>query len=341
MKTRSVVLLLFIMLTASTWAQGGAPVGVVDVDSAFARVLPDFDAEPTASLFENERVEIVGRNLDGQWFLVRRPARLNTLGWMYYELLEVDDAFRPEHLPLADITTGVVGPTPLTEPTPFGAYLLGQLTLRDSPTRTGQRLSRIPALRTVPILERNRDGSWLKVNYFGYEGWISGFSVRRLPNLLDIPEAVGIPLPESRPVVVIPIELQQAQIDRLRQFATDRRDYAYALELFWWAVFRGEIMPCSAPPEVADYPYSTQDLIELPELGRYMPQLNEGTDYLNESRSALLVCGVVRPDDVYTARNSAINAKVIYDATLERLDILEDEINQRRPRSTATPPPPP
>lgn len=336
MKTIAVTLLLAV-LTISIWAQDDAPVGVVDVDSAFARVLPDFDAEPTASLFEDERVEIVGRNLDGQWFLVRRPARLNTLGWMFHEILDYDDELRPENLPLADITTGVVGPTPLTEATPFGAYLLGELNLRDSPTRTGQRLRTIPALRTIPILERNRDGSWLKVNYFGYEGWISGFSVRRLPNLMDIPEAVGIPLPESLTVVIIPIELQQAQIDRLRQFASDRRAYAYNLELFWWSVFRGEIMPCSAPPEVANYPYSTQDLIELPELGRYMPQLNEGTEYLTASRSALLVCGVVRPDDVYSARNSAINAKVIYDATLERLDILENEINQRRPRSTATP----
>jgi hypothetical protein len=42
---------------------------------------------------------------------------------------------------------------------------------------------------------------------------------------------------------------------------------------------------------------------------------------------------------VYSARNSAINAKVIYDATLQRLDVLEDEINRRRPRRTATPAP--
>jgi len=77
----------------------------------------------------------------------------------------------------------------------------------------------------------------------------------------------------------------------------------------------------------------------LPELGRYAPQLNDATTYLNTSRGSLLVCGVVRPEDVYAARNSAINAKVIYDATLQRLDVLEDEINQRRPRQAATPTP--
>lgn len=333
---RLMLLVLFVFLGINVSAQDEI-IGVVKVDSAFARVLPAFDAEPSASLFEDERVEIVGRNLDGLWFLVRRPARLNTLGWMFHELLDYE--LMPEYLPLMDISTGVVGVTPLTEIPSFGGYLLAEVNLRASPTRQGEVLGRIPALRTVPILARNNDASWVKVNYLGHEGWISGFAIRRLSNMMEIPEAEGIPLSEMPPVVIIPIEIQQAQIDRLRTFTIDRREYSYNLELFWWSVFRGEIMPCNAPPEITNYPYTTQDIVELPELGRYAPQLREATDYLNTSREALLVCGVVKPEDVYAARNSAINAKVIYDATLERLDILEYEINQRRPRVVATPTP--
>jgi hypothetical protein len=333
---RLIVLLLIALLTVSVSAQSGSR-GIVNADSAFARVVPDFDAEPSASLYEDEQVEIVGRNLNGLWFLVRRPARLNTLGWMFHELLDYD--VLPETLPLMDISTGVVGPTPLTEIPPFGGYLLAEAILRDSPSRNGARLRTVPVLQTIPITARNNDASWLKVNYLGYEGWVSGFVIRRLPNMMDIPEAQGIPQSELPPVVVVPIEIQQAQIDRLRAFATDHRAYAFNLELFWWSVFRGEIMPCSAPAEITDYPYTVQDVVELPELGRYAPQLHDATTYLNTSRDALLVCGVVRPDDVYSARNSAINAKVIYDAALQRLDVLEDEINRRRPRRTATPAP--
>ena len=40
---------------------------------------------------------------------------------------------------------------------------------------------------TVPVLERNYDGSWLHVYYLGYDGWIDAISVRPIPNLLDIP----------------------------------------------------------------------------------------------------------------------------------------------------------
>lgn len=334
---RLILLALSAMMAVSIVTAQSSNTGIVNADSAFARVVPDFDAEPSASLFEDERVEIVGRNLDGLWFLVRRPARLNTLGWMFHELLDYE--LLPETLPLMDLSTGVIGPTPLTEAPAFGGYLLAEAILRDSPSRGGARLRTVPVLRTVPITARNNDASWLKVNYLGHEGWISGFVIRKLPDVMSIPEAQGIPPSELPPVVVIPIEIQQAQIDRLRQFTTEHRAYAHNLELFWWSVFRGEIMPCSAPPEITDYPYTTQDVVELPELGRYAPQLHDATTYLNTSREALLVCGVVRPDDVYSARNSAINAKVIYDATLQRLDVLEDDINRRRPRRTATPAP--
>jgi len=227
---RLILLVLLALLTFSASAQSDN-MGIVNADSAFARVLPAFNADPSASLFEDERVEIVGRNLNGLWFLVRRPARLNTLGWMFHELLDYD--LFPETLPLMDISTGVVGPTPLTEATPFGGYMLAEVNLRDSPSRRGVRIGLVPVLNTVPITARNNDGSWIKINYLGYEGWVSGFAIRRLPNMMDIPEAEGIPQSELPPVVVIPIEIQQAQIDRLRQFTTDRRAYAFNLELFW------------------------------------------------------------------------------------------------------------
>lgn len=308
----------------------------VDVESAFARILPDFEAEASASVFQNERVEVVGRNLNGLWLEIRRPGRLNRLGWIFHDLLEYE--FKPEFLPLTDLSTGILGPSVLTVAPDFGAYTIAEVTLRDSPSRRGERIVNVPPLLTIPVLERNADGSWLRVYYLGYEGWVAGFLVRRLPNVMDIPEAVGIALPDTPPVVVIPVEIQQAQIDRLRLFINERRELAYRLEQFWWSVFKGEIMPCNAPIEITQYPYSDQDVRELPELGRYAPQLAEAVRYMNEAREPLLTCGVISPETVYEARNAAINAKVIFDANTQRLLVLEREVVQfRRPRQQTTP----
>jgi hypothetical protein len=311
----------------------------VDIESAFVRALPDFEAEVTASLFQNDRVEVISRSLTGLWFEVRRPYRLNNLGWVYHDLLDYD--FRPEDLPLGDLTTGVLGPTSLTYAPAFGAYTIAQVNLRDQPSRRAQMSIRVPALLTLPVLERNQDGSWLRVHYRGHEGWIAAFLVRRLSRVMEIPEAAGLPPPDTPPVVVIPVEIQQAQIDRLREFIGVRRALAYSLEIFWWAVFKGETMPCNAPEAISHYPYGEQDVRELPELGRYVPQLRDAVNYLNQAREPLLNCGVISPDTVYAARNAAINAKVAFDATSQRIDVLErDVVNFRRPRQTPAPPSP-
>src|SRR5690349_23142803 len=71
---------------------------VVQVDSAFARALPTEEADAVASLFRDEPLEVVSRNLDGSWFEVKRPGRLTNLGWVFNKLIDWD--FKPEALPL-------------------------------------------------------------------------------------------------------------------------------------------------------------------------------------------------------------------------------------------------
>lgn len=300
----------------------------VDVESAFARAAPAFEAEPTASVFQDSRLLVVSRNLDGLWFEVRRPGRMTNLGWIFNEMLDWD--FPPEQLPLGDLTTGVTGPKPLTEAPEFAIFLAAGPALRDAPTSRGKRIIDIPPLLTVPVLERNYDGSWLHVNYFGYDGWISAANVRELPNVLEIPASPYYPAPPTLPIVIIPVELQQAQIDRLRDFITPRREYAAGLESFWWGVFRGEIMPCDAPPEFTYYPYSDDDVRQLPEVQRYAPRVATAIDYMNTARAPLLTCGVVSPVTVTDARDSAINARIIFDATLYSLQTLQDNVVQIR-----------
>jgi hypothetical protein len=65
---------------------------VVQVDSAFVHAAPAEDAERIASVFEDNKLEAVGRNLDGTWFEVRRPGRLTNLGWIFNKMVDWDFA---------------------------------------------------------------------------------------------------------------------------------------------------------------------------------------------------------------------------------------------------------
>ncbi|MBZ0283809.1 MAG: SH3 domain-containing protein [Anaerolineae bacterium] len=297
------------------------------VDSAFARALPAEEADMVASLFRDDPVDVVSRSLDGLWFEVRRPGRLTNLGWVFNDLLEWD--FKPEELPLGDLSTGVLGPNPLTEAPAFGAYLLEGLALRQSPSRFSPLIINIPPLVTIPVLERNQDGSWLHVNYLGYDGWVIGYATRK-PDVMAIPEAVGLPPLQTATVIIVPVEIQQAQIDRLRVFITEKRDIAVILESFWWDVFRGAVKPCEPPAAVLAYDYNVQDVQELPELGRLVPRVTDAIDYLNDSIDPINHCGVLSPDVVGDARDDAINAKIILNAELERLAGVEEIVQSRR-----------
>jgi hypothetical protein len=224
------------------------------------------------------------------------------------------------------MTTGVQGPTPLAVDPGYGVYILSDVTLRDQPSIRGRRVSVVPNDNTVPLLERNQDGSWLHVNYLGYDGWVSGFNTRALPNILDVPEAPGLAPLETIPVVIIPKEVQLAQVQRLRDYINTSRTLAAHLESFWWTVYQGQVMPCSPPAFVTNYPYTDEDVRQLPELKRYIPRLGEAVDYLTAAIEPLYQCGVFDIDAVLDARNSAINAKVIFDATTGRLDDLEENV---------------
>jgi hypothetical protein len=330
----TLTLIAVLLIGAPLAAQDGAPddfTARVRVESAFTRALPDFDAEAVASVFDGERLEVVSRNLDGTWFEVRRPGRLNNLGWIFSGT--VDWSFYPELLPLGDFVTGVTGPTPLSGATDAAVHLLEAPILRQQPLRRAARVQppvQIPPLVTVPVLARNQDASWLFINYLGHQGWIVAFTARDLPDAMQIAQASNLPPLEGPQLVQIPVELQQAQIDRLRAFIVDRRAFIVGLETFWWRVFRGEVMPCDVPPEFTYYPYTEDDVRQLPELRRYMPRLAEAVDYMTAARDPLLTCGIVSPETVRIARDSAINARVIFDATLDTLRNLEENVVQAR-----------
>lgn len=295
----------------------------VFVDSAFAHLAPEPSALASASLFEGDILEAVGRNADGTWFEVRRPGRAYKLGWVSDDF--VNKNFSIELLPLTDSVTGVVG-TAIVD-SGYGVFVQQESVLRSSPSLTGTRVGVVPYGVTLPAIERNQDASWIFVNYVGMTGWISGFNVRRdNMNTMDIPEGANLPALETLIVEIIPPEVQLAQVEALRTYLNEQLVIARSLESFWWNVFQGEIMPCDPPSEITDYIYDANDQRELPELGRIVPRLGVGVESLNSSIATLQNCGALVTDDVLSARNAAINAKVIFSAGLGQLVNLEENV---------------
>jgi hypothetical protein len=305
----------------------------VIVISAFVRAEPSEEAEMVASVFEDDLLEVIGRNVDGTWFEVRRPGRIFSLGWIFAELIGWD--FKSERLPLTnaevlplegEIPDSAAAPV-VVEDTGFAVFVLLEANLRDEPFASGEILAVIPHSTTVPVIGRDSEGTWLFVNYRGVEGWISNINFRRPENIDAIPVYIieGIPI-ISAPI--IPIEIQLGQLEAFRTYVLDSRATAINLRDFWWNVTQGEVMPCEAPPFVTEYLYTPRDVQQLPELDRYAPRFNEGIDLLNNAIDPLTTCGVLRRDVATTARNAAINAAVIFDATLGQLDNLESIITR-------------
>lgn len=299
----------------------------VVAQDANVRALPTLESDVIASVFEDDTLEVVGRNLDGTWFEVRRPGRFNNLGWVHYTLLNWD--FRAEFLPLTDTTTGLTGETLLEGDTGFAVYLYAETVMRRLPF-DGERIGSVPFGVIVPVRGRNQNGSWLLVNYLGLEGWINIFYTRRLPDVMAVPEIPGLPpLEPPTTALVIPPDVQVAEIQQFRDYILSHYDFTFELEGFWAKVFEGDVMPCEPPPFVEAYLYSTDDERAFPELEYLVPRLGEGLDYINHSIETMYTCGVVNPRLVITARNDAINARFVFQATLDVLDNMEYAIRNR------------
>ncbi len=330
---RQKYLILIVMLLAvvagSNFAQDSVtesdqvieyPRVAVQVGSANIRAKPDLESTEIGSVFLDDTLEVVGRNADGLWFEVRRPGRKSNLGWIFNEMVDWD--FRPELLPLTDSITGVVG-TPI-EDTGFTVFVLQNAVMRSQSDRNGTRITTVPLLTTVPVVARNEDASWLKVNYLGEVGWIVGFITRQPDNIFSAPLAVdALPIP---PRFVIPPEIQLEQVESLRDYVTQNRDVASSLSFFWDTVAKGNTMPCAPPEAVADYLVSDSDVQQLPELNRIVPRMTTAIDYINDAIDPLYTCGVLDVGVVYSARADAINAKIILDNSLVQLDNVESII---------------
>jgi hypothetical protein len=314
---------------------GGAEV---QVESAYVRALPLRESEAVSSLFENDRVDVVGRNIDGLWLLVRRPNRRFNLGWVAAELLDYD--FGVESLPMMDAETGLIGDTPI-DPNNIPVRVVAESNLRVEPILTADIVGVIPLGAVVPATGRDTDGLWLFVNFRGTTGWINSVNYRRPAGMMQLPDLTFIADPNvpRLSALVIPPDIQLSQVEAMRGYAQASAEVANMLAPFWENVANGEVMPCQPPDFVQQYLVDHQDVRELPELNRFVPRYNQGVTLLNQSIDPLYICGVLMLDVILEARNDAINAVIIMQDTVVRLNEVEDIIrfnNNLDPRVTPT-----
>ncbi len=311
---KSLFLCFFLLLyTTTSLAQSSDTDYVVQVmvESAYIRTLPDKESPAVSSIFQNQSLMAVGRNIDGQWIEVRRPVNPEAIGWIARDLVVL--TFEVARLPITDSVTGLVGPVPVTD-TGYAVLTIGTVALRTAPERGGQILEDIPVYFTLPVMERTPNLQWLKVNYRGTVGWVSQFLTSTRSDLLQVPIS-----PEyaadgryAAPAYITP-EQQLAQIDRLTEFIVPIDQMAAEVARYWRLLSEGETLECRPPAgNYGYYGYSAQDIIELPELRQQVRRLQQAVDDINTAIEAMQPCGIYTQSQIRQAYSKALNAQLLF-----------------------------
>jgi hypothetical protein len=294
-------------------------------DSAFLRVVPDAEAEAAASVFANDSLVAVGRNIDGEWIEVRRPGRLTGGGWIARRLTSF--TFDVALLPITDLETGLIGPDPVID-TGFSILTISEGTLRATPFRHGTQLDIIPVNMTLPVVERTPDNQWLKINFRGTEGWLAEYETRSSAdlNLIAIsPEYAGDPAYAA--LVTIPPEVQIEHIDDLVTYLQPIETVTADVVHYWKMLSLGETMECLPPAGgYQDYPATAQDIVELPELRRQRRILTQAIVDINLSIQAMQRCGIYTESEISQAYADGLNALTIFRLVMLRMENLRESI---------------
>lgn len=319
-------LLILLLTSFMAYAQDEAPLVVrVLADSIYTRTAPDAEASHAASIFKDNNLHAIGRNIDGTWIEVQRPGLMTRLGWVQRDYLAL--MFDPGLLPITDLTTGVSGETPVID-TGFSILTGGEAQLRASPDRNAESLGIVPVNVVLPVIERTPNQQWLKVNYRGTVGWVIEFIAVTTGNLERVPvaqETTSNPLLADLPEV--PLETQIAQVDRLIGWIIPLEATAENVSLYWRRMFQGETLECLPPAgNYAYFSMTPQDLAELPELRRQQRQLTLAIDELNKSIETMKRCGIYLPREMNVAYNDAIAAKGIFKAVRQRMEVLREKL---------------
>lgn len=296
----------------------------VVVDSAFLRAAPAQDAPAVSSVFENDSLVAVGRNVDGEWLQVKRPGSRDAAGWIARKLVLF--TFEVGRLPITDLTTGVTGSTPVVD-TGTAVLTAGEVIQHSAPERSAPQVGIIPMLRTIPVVERTPNNQWLKVNYRGTVGWVAVFLVVTSADLNAVPISPEYAAdPQYAAYEIIPPDVQLAQADRLLAYIQSVGETAAGVANYWRMLSRGETMLCNPPGDAAYFVMTARDLVELPELRRQERNLQQAVDDLNAAIDAMRRCGVYRQFEIREAYSKALNAQALLRVVAQRMENVRKQI---------------
>lgn len=132
-----------------------------------------------AKVSRGEVYPIIGRNMEGTWFLIRVNG---TDGWVSGRYIAINNE---QPLPIVD------GTAPQQPPAGTGYSLSTwvNLNIRQGPSVSYDVVEVLPYGETATVLGRNADASWWQVRYNGVIGWVSAYytTITPEPNLDAIP----------------------------------------------------------------------------------------------------------------------------------------------------------
>ena len=144
------------------------PSAVVTAYRLNVRQQPNATAAVITRINRNETYGVVGRNVDGSWFLLQINA--GTQGWASGRYLTI---YNGSSLPV--VTTGGTA-QPTTVPPATGITLIATpytVNIRSGPSTTFGRVARLPAGATATVIGRNAANQWWQINYNGIIGWVT------------------------------------------------------------------------------------------------------------------------------------------------------------------------
>jgi uncharacterized protein YraI len=174
-----------------------APVPGITSTQLNVRAEPSTAGEVLGILAANVAVQIVGRDPGGNWWQILYEAGADGKGWVTAQFVETEVS--PE--------VPVIGSGGTESGLGFSAVVIQQLNVRSGPGTSFNSLGILNTDDVVSLTGRNRDGTWLQIEFTGGpegRGWVSAGFIRAdgaegLPIVSEAGEVLGTGTPMEAP----------------------------------------------------------------------------------------------------------------------------------------------
>ncbi len=151
-----------------TPAQTGV-IATVTANVLNFRSAPSATASVITQLKKGQSYPVTGKSSDEKWLQLLVNGQL---GWVMAQYVSLSGDL--SRVPVVGSGTGTAvpsGPTAVPAPTNVRGKVLGNLIIRNAPSRGGTRIGLMPWGTVVPILGRDQGHAWYNVDYNGLLGW--------------------------------------------------------------------------------------------------------------------------------------------------------------------------